>query len=384
MTTAADGDRGRLTSLATRRLASVLDDSRELIGCESPSSDRAAVARSAEVVAAIGSETIGVTGDIVVTGEATHVRFRFGRGRPRLLLVGHHDTVFPLGTLAARPWSVVDGLVRGPGCVDMKVGIAQGFHALAMLVGLGVDLDGVTFLLTGDEELGSLDSRPLIEAEARECAAVLVLEGSASGAAIKTGRKGTSRYTVEVAGRAAHAGVEPRKGANATVELATQILAVAALNEFGATTVTPTLVSGGTSRNTVPDRATLEVDVRAWTAAEQDRVDRAMRHLSPGDADCTVTVIGGPDRPPMEPGQAAGLFAIAQQVARREGLPDLREVSVGGASDGNFTAAIGVPTLDGLGAVGGDAHAAGEYVRLDAIVPRTALLAGLVEALVER
>jgi glutamate carboxypeptidase len=362
-------------------LPRMLADLEELVTCESPSADQAALAVSAGLVAGQGTRALGREPEVLVHGGCPHLRWRLGTGPRRVLVLGHHDTVWPLGTLAELPWSVADGVVRGPGVFDMKAGIVQAFTALGALRADGADLDGVTVLVTGDEEIGSPSSADLIRAEAAGCAAVLVLEASADGGALKTGRKGASMYEVLVTGRAAHAGLEPGKGSNATVELAHQVLAIAALGspERG-TTVTPTVLTSGTTTNTVPAAGRLSVDVRALTAAEQRRVGDAMRALPPQVPGTALEVRGGINRPPLEEAQSAALFALAQGLAGRLGLPPLEGVTVGGASDGNFTAGIGVPTLDGLGAVGGGAHARDEHLLAAELPRRTALLAALVEA----
>jgi glutamate carboxypeptidase len=287
--------------------------------------------------------------------------------------------VWPLGTLAAIPWSVTDGVVRGPGCFDMKAGIVLAFAALSRLRATGTDLDGVTVLVTGDEEIGSPTSADLIRAEAAGCAAVFVLEAGADGGALKTGRKGASMYDVMVTGRAAHAGLEPEKGINTTVEMAHQVLAIIDLADpEQGTTVTPTVLASGATTNTVPAAGRLGVDVRALTAAEQQRVDDGIRALTPQVPGAVLEIRGGINRPPLEQAQSAGLFALARAAADRLGLPCPAGVTVGGASDGNFTAGMGVPTLDGLGAVGGGAHAQHEHVVVTELPRRAALLAGLV------
>ncbi|MGW4409564.1 M20 family metallopeptidase [Nonomuraea sp. NPDC004702] len=351
----------------------MIEDLEELVLCESFSRDLAAVARSAEVVAAMGARHLGARPEFLVIDGVTHLRWSFGT--PRVLLLGHHDTVWPIGTLATHPWSVVDGVARGPGVFDMKAGLVQTFHALA---GLG-SLDGVTLLITGDEELGSITSAPLITDTARGLAAAFVMEASADGGALKTSRKGTSMYTLRVRGKAAHAGLEPEKGANAGVELAHQILAIAALGA-GDTTVTPTVLRGGTTLNTVPAEATVGVDVRASTVAEQLRVDAAMRALAPVVPGTRLEVEGGPNRPPLEAAMSASLYALAQDLAGGLDVGPLTAAAVGGASDGNFTAGAGCPTLDGLGAVGGGAHADHEHVVVAEMPRRAALLRALIEA----
>jgi glutamate carboxypeptidase len=358
----------------TAALPLMLADLEELVRCESPSRDLAAVAVSADVVARLGTERLGAEPERIVLDGRTHLRWRLGTGPARVLVLGHHDTVWPIGSYQP-VWSSADGVVRGPGCFDMKAGLVLAFTALAALD----DRDGVTVLVTGDEELGSPSSRELIEKEALGCAAALVLEASADGGALKTARKGVSLYEVAVTGRAAHAGLEPERGVNAGIELAHQVLAIAQLGDpERGTTVTPTLSAAGTASNTVPARATVAVDVRVPDAAEQDRVDAAMRALRPVLPGAQVMVTGGPNRPPLAADASATLFDRAAGLARNLGLPPLEGTAVGGASDGNFTAGVGVPTLDGLGAVGGGAHADDEHVLVDALPGRAALLAALV------
>ena len=360
-------------------LPTLLDDLRRLVECESPSADLAAVARSADVVAAVGTTRLGVPPERIVLEGCTHLRWRLGPDPSRVLLLGHHDTVWPLGTLAARPFVVEEsasgGVVRGPGCFDMLAGLAMAFHAAA-------GLSGVTLLVTGDEELGSPSSRTLVEEEARSAAAALVLEASADGGALKTERKGVSLYHLRVSGRAAHAGLDPEHGVNATVELAQQVLALAGLGDAAAgTTVTPTVAGAGTTTNTVPAAGSVAVDVRVRTLAEQQRVDRAVRALGPVLPGSQIEVLGGANRPPLERAASADLFERARAVAARLGLPEPTAAAVGGASDGNLTAGVGTPTLDGLGAVGGGAHADHEHVLVAPLLDRTALLRGLVESL---
>jgi glutamate carboxypeptidase len=290
----------------------------------------------------------------------------------------HHDTVWPLGTLARHPFAIADGVLRGPGCFDMKAGLVMAWHALALAA---AECSGmaVTLLVTGDEEVGSPSSRALIEAEAAGCAAAFVLEASADGGALKLERKGVSRYDVQVIGRAAHAGTEPERGINATIEAAHQVLAVSSLADPSrATTVTPTALVSGTTSNTVPATASFAVDVRVRDTVEQQRVDDAIRALRPALAGARLHVLGGPNRPPMERGASQGLYERAGELAAELGLPPLTWAAVGGASDGNFTAGIGTPTLDGLGAVGGGAHAEDEHLLVDELPARTALLAALI------
>ncbi|MFF6968810.1 M20/M25/M40 family metallo-hydrolase [Streptomyces anthocyanicus] len=352
----------------------MLDDLEALVRRESPSADLAAVAASAATVAEVGEARLGVRPERIVTDGRTHLRWRLGDGPRRVLLLGHHDTVWPLGSLVRRPFRVAGGLVRGPGCFDMKAGLVMAFHAVAALP----DPSGVTLLVTGDEELGSPTSRELVEREATGCAAALVLEAAADGGALKTERKGVSLYEVVARGRAAHAGLEPERGVSATVELAYHVLTVGAMSDTArGTTVTPTLLTSGTTTNTVPANGRFAVDVRVRDAAEQCRVDEAMRALRPVLDDCCLEIYGGPNRPPLEGSASDALFARAAAAAARLGLPEPTRTAVGGASDGNLTAGAGTPTLDGLGAVGGGAHADDEHVVVAELPARTALLAAL-------
>ncbi|MER6347683.1 M20 family metallopeptidase [Streptomyces sp. NPDC001595] len=365
----------------------MLADLEELVRCESFSADHEAVARSAEVVAGLGTRLLGTEPETIVTDGVTHLRWVFGT--PKVLLVGHHDTVWPMGSLRNHPWSVAQGIARGPGVLDMKAGLVQMLHALASLP----SPDGVCVLINGDEEVGSTTSRELIEESARGLTAALVLEAAAdANGTLKTARKGTSRYEVVVRGRAAHAGQEPHKGVNAAVEAAHQVLSIAAFGAstggtgaapsgLGHTTVTPTLLTAGSARNTVPATARVSVDVRVPTSAAQDRVDAYLRGLTARTPGARLEVLGGRQRPPMEPESSAELFALASRLAAELGQEPLRGIAVGGASDGNCTAAVGCPTLDGLGAVGAGAHADSEYVEVAWMVPRARLLARLIDHL---
>jgi glutamate carboxypeptidase len=359
----------------------VIDDIETLVRCESPSEDHEAVARSAEAVAEIGRRLLHAEPERLVTDGCTHLRWRFGDGPPRVLLLGHHDTVWPLGSLRTHPFSVDAGILRGPGCFDMKAGVVMALHAAAALA----DRTGLSILITGDEEIGSPRSRPLIEEEAKSCAAVFVLEASADGGALKTRRKGVSHYRVEVEGRAAHAGLEPEKGVNAGIEVAHQILAVAALADPDrGTTVVPTALRAGTTGNTVPATAGVAVDARVWDAAEQLRVDRAVRGLTPVLPDARIHIAGGINRPPLDAAASTALFDLANELAAGLGSGPLTQAAVGGASDGNITAGLGIPTLDGLGAVGGGAHADDEHVVVAELPRRTALLTALAETVLAR
>ena len=356
----------------------MLEDLRAVVECESPSADLAAVARSADTVTALGERMLGCSPERIVIEGRTHLRWRFGT--PRVVVLCHHDTVWPIGSLVEHPFEITGDVLRGPGTFDMKVGLVMALHAIAALP----NRDGVSLLVTGDEELGSPSSRQLIEDEARGCAAALILEASADGGALKVARKGVSIYEVAVQGRAAHAGLEPERGVNASIEAAHQILAVASLGdaELG-TTVTPTVLRSGTTTNTVPAHSRFAVDVRVRTLAEQDRVDTAMRALVASLPHAVLSITGGANRPPLEESAARGLFARASRLAEELGLGRLTSAAVGGASDGNFTAGIGVPTLDGLGAVGGGAHASSEHALVGAFVQRTGLVHALIAELID-
>jgi glutamate carboxypeptidase len=350
----------------------MLADLEGLVSVESPSDDLAANAACATHAAELAGRLLDARPERCTSGGRVHLRWVFGH--PRVLVLGHLDTVWPNGTLARWPFAVADGRATGPGAFDMKAGVVQGFHALRALD----SLDGICVLLTTDEEIGSPTSRELIEETARGLNATLVLEPSAAGA-LKTERKGVSNYLVEITGRASHAGLEPEKGVNALIELAHQVLAIEGLArpDIG-TTVTPTVATAGTASNVVPARASVALDIRAGTVEEQQRVDAALRSLQPVLAQAGLRIEGGINRPALAESASRELYQKAQMVAARIGLPPLTSRSVGGASDGNFTAGLGVPTLDGLGAVGDGAHAEGEWVDVRAMPERAALVAGLI------
>jgi len=355
----------------------LVNELRTLVECESPSGDLDATAACADVVDKLALDRIGAAAERVVVDGRTHLRWVFGE--PKILLLGHLDTVWPVGTLARWPFTVDGDRATGPGAFDMKAGLVQMFAALSTRS----NLDGIAILVTSDEEIGSTTAVDLIESTARGLSAVLVLEPSAQGA-LKTARKGVGMFRVELTGRAAHAGLEPENGINATVEAAHQILAIASIGRADlGTSVTPTVASGGTTVNTVPATAVVNVDVRARTVAEMQRVQAALESLTPALAGAAVKTTAVNVRAPLEAAMSDKLFARATDHASRLGLEALRGVEVGGGSDGNITAAIGVPTLDGLGAVGDNAHAEGEWVSLSAMPERAALVAALVDELLE-
>ncbi|MHB8465182.1 MAG: M20 family metallopeptidase [Acidimicrobiales bacterium] len=343
---------------------------RSLVEAESPSASPDGLARCASTISSLFTSVLGRA----PVQDGAHLLWS-GGASTRVVLLGHYDTVWPMGTLARWPFVVDGDKATGPGAFDMKAGIVQLVFGLATLA----DTDGVTVLLTADEEIGSPTSRQLIEDTARGATAALVLEASVAGA-LKSARKGTGDYTLRVTGKASHAGLEPEKGINALVALAPLIALAAALGDDSlGTTVTPTMAAAGTATNVVPASASVGLDVRVWLPSEAARVDEALRALSVDVPGASLVVEGGPNRPPMEPSD--GLVAIAQACAARLGLGELDAAAVGGGSDGNFTAAIGTPTLDGLGAVGDGAHAEGEYVLIPTMAERAALVAELVEEL---
>jgi glutamate carboxypeptidase len=351
-----------------------------LVRCESPSADRAATRRCGDLFSQLALPYLRAEPERLTVDGVTHLRWRLGdpRARARVLVLGHIDTVWPVGSLESHPFSVDGGRVTGPGCFDMKAGLVQLVHAVGALD----PATPVTVLVTSDEETGSTTSRALIEECARGAVAALVCEPSANGA-LKSARKGVSLYQVEIVGRAAHAGLEPEKGVNAAVELAYQVVAIAELGDAAeGTTVTPTLLSAGTTSNTVPARARITVDVRARGVNEQERVDRVIRRLVPRVPGSKIGVSGGANRPPLPASVSVELLKLAQSVAGELGMAPLEHVAVGGGSDGNFTAGVGTPTLDGLGAVGAGAHADNEHVLVCHMGERAALLAALVRALV--
>ncbi|MFF7382455.1 M20 family metallopeptidase [Streptomyces griseoluteus] len=350
----------------------MLEDLRKLVEVESPSRDLDALRASARTVAAVVESRLGGEAVLVESEAGPHVRWT-GGGVPRVLILGHHDTVFPLGTLERRPFRVEDGRATGPGVFDMLGGLVQAVHGLAALD----DLSGVEILVTADEEVGSGSSRALIEERALACGAVLVLEGAAEGGHLKTGRKGCGTFEVRVKGRASHAGLEPEAGVNALVEAAHQVLDIAALGrpEIG-TTVTPTVASAGAADNVVPADATVWVDVRVETLQEKERIESAFAALAPHLDEADIVVRGEVGRPPMPESASSHLVEMAQTL-----MPGIKGVAVGGGSDGNFTAALGVPTLDGLGAVGGGAHADHEYLVIGMMAERAQLITGLVKAI---
>lgn len=368
------------TSLASASalLPRMIESVHLLVSTESPTKDLAACAHLADVAAKLTSEWLGSPARVEVHDGCPVVRW--GPEHPEILLLGHLDTVWPVGTLSRLPSQLSDDQVTGPGVFDMKAGIVQALAAVSLLIDQGADVGAVGILLTTDEETGSRASRQVIAGALTSASAVLVFEPSAGGA-LKTERKGTSWYRIKFHGRAAHAGLDPERGVNATVEAAAFVMATQSWGDQAAgTTVTPTLLNSGTTANTVPFFAELTLDVRAWSAGEQQRVDSSVRGWQVTHPEARIEIDGGIDRPPLELSASVNLFAIAQKVANQLGLPELQSCAVGGASDGNLTAAAGIPTLDGLGAVGDGAHADHEWASVSAMAERAAITAGIIMA----
>lgn len=382
---------------AQRRLAyfserrdEIVSTIRELVEIESPSDNKAAADRAAEAVAHRFSQLGGKLRIHQAKDFGNHLQVDFAGdsdAKP-VLLLGHYDTVYPLGTLATMPCRAVGDKLTGPGVLDMKSGIALMLHALAALQDWHKeDWHGglprpVTVLLVSDEEVGSDSSRPITESLAKKAAAVLVLEPAYGfEGAVKTARKGVGDYLVKVTGKAAHAGLDFQKGVNAILELARQIEKISSFTDLKkGLTVNVGVVSGGSRTNVVPSEAAAQVDVRIARIKDAAGIDKQMRSLRPFNRKCKIGITGGINRPPMErTAGVAALYAQASAIARELGWK-LGEAAVGGGSDGNFTASMGIPTLDGLGAAGDGAHAPHEHILISELPRRAALIAGLIEA----
>jgi glutamate carboxypeptidase len=361
----------------------LLDTLRELVQQESPSEDRQAVNAAADLVE-LWSQNLGGRAKRHKQrqfGDVLELRFGPTRSQQKpVLLLGHLDTVWPLGTLKPMPWRRAEGRLWGPGVLDMKAGVVMALTAIQTLQHLKLARP-VILLLNSDEEVGSTISRPITEKLAQESSAVLVLE-PAQGLAYKTARKGVGQYNVQVTGVGAHSGVDFERGHSAILELAKLVQTISGFTNLERKlTVNCGVIAGGTRSNVVPSQASAEVDVRIAKASDAAHVDKLFRSLKVSDPHCKLTVTGGINRPPMErkPGTIA-LFKKARSLAAELGFA-LEEASTGGGSDGNFTAALGVPTLDGMGAVGDGAHAAHESVVIEHLVPRTALLATMIASI---
>jgi glutamate carboxypeptidase len=376
-----------------RDLRSREEDMVRLLGkfvrCESPSHSKTAVDRLGRMVAAEWRRRGAQVRVLRQAQRGDHVRAELwlGEGRPagQILILGHLDTVYPLGTLAKMPFRASGGRASGPGSFDMKAGLVMALFAAdalraARLHPFNHPRKRLVFLWTSDEEIGSETSRRAIEREARRSDAVLVLEPPLGrDGRLKTARKGVGTAEIIVTGRAAHAGIDPERGVNAVHELALQIARLGRMNDpRRGITVQATVVEGGTVSNVIPDRARAEVDIRYARLADAPRIDRMLRALRPILKGARVEVRGGINRPPLERTAAVReLLRRAQSLMREMGLP-LGEASTGGGSDGSFTAALGVPTLDGLGAVGDGAHSPREHLLIRSLPERAALLAGLL------
>ncbi|MGO9403690.1 MAG: M20 family metallopeptidase [Terriglobales bacterium] len=357
---------------------------RELAEIESPSDNKAAVDRVSEAVAHKFSQLGGQVRIHPAQNFGNHLQVDFrgnGAAKP-VLLLGHYDTVYPLGTLATMPCRAVNDKLTGPGVLDMKSGIALMLCALAGLQQWhGLLPRPVTVLLVSDEEVGSDSSRAITESLAKKAAAVLVLEPSYGfQGAVKTARKGVGEYLVKVTGKASHAGLDFQKGVNAILELARQIEKISSFTELKkGLTLNVGVVSGGSRTNVVPAEASAQVDVRIARMKDAAGIDQKLRSLRPFNRKCKIEISGGINRPPMErTAGVAALYAQAVAIARDLGWK-LGEAAVGGGSDGNFTAGLGIPTLDGLGGVGDGAHAPYEHILISELPRRAALLAGLIE-----
>lgn len=346
-----------------------------LVRTESPSEDVAACENVMKVAQEIAAKHFATPAELLF--EKSRPVFWWGAKEPEVVLLAHLDTVWPIGSFLPL-WEVNGDQISGPGIFDMKAGFLQALYAVKEVPGAH---EKVALIATSDEEIGTRSSRELIERVAKQAKAVLVLEASLDGK-VKVGRKGTSMYHITVHGRAAHAGLEPEKGINATVEIARIVQQLAQLeNPEHGTTVVPTLMKSGTTTNTVPAIAELDIDARSFLYVELERVDHAIRALSTTHPEARIEIAGGINRPPLELSSTAALYERCEKVAALLGFEPLGSASVGGASDGNIAAAAGAPTLDGLGAVGGGAHARHEYILASSISKQIALLTGFIKEL---
>jgi glutamate carboxypeptidase len=356
----------------------------QMVDMDSPSYDKPLVDRLVRFLAGRFEQIGGRVTITPVAGFGDHLVIHFpGSSDRTIMLLGHTDTVFAAGEATRRPFKIEGDVATGPGVFDMKAGIAMMWMALSTLLDTRGGLTNpVTVLLTSDEEIGGATSQKLIEAEARKARAVLVLEPSLPGGSLKTARKGVGRFTVKAIGKAAHSGINPGAGVNSIEEIAHQILRLHSMNDTDrGTSVTVGVIKGGTRSNVVPAETGIEVDTRTSTPEEVERITTAIRGLSPVLDGSRLEVRGGINRPPMErTRKTARMFEIAREIAASLGQ-SLEEGSTGGASDGNFTAALGIPTLDGLGPIGLGPHQPDEHILLSSLAWRTTLVAGLTERL---
>ena len=352
----------------------------DLVRLESPSTDRAALDRVGAEIARLFVELGARAAALPQERSGDHLRIEIGRGDEQVLVIGHFDTVWPIGQIETMPVRREDGRLYGPGSYNMKAGIAVTLLAARILIQTNrLPAHRIAMIWTSDEEVGSDTSREILEAEARRSRAVFVLEPALAGGGVKTARKGVADFRIEATGISAHAGVEPDKGASAIHELAWQAVQLLALNDPSrGLTINVGCIGGGTRPNVVAAEATMDVDVRIPTEADAARVTAAITALVPRDPRVRLRVSGGVNRPPME--RTAGVAALYERAARisRQLGKELPEGATGGGSDGNFTAALGIPTLDGLGPDGAGAHALHEHVLIDSVPFRAALLAGLL------
>ncbi len=376
---------------AERRQSAMLRQLKALVSLESPSENKPAVDVASQMVAGwlqgLGGKIrwhrqkrFGDLLEVRLGNAGTQSTSRRAQATKPVLLLGHVDTVWPIGTLATMPFRVTSDRAFGPGVYDMKAGVVMIVHALAMLREAGMLPTPVVVLLNSEEEVGSPCSRALTERLAQECSTVFVLEpAQGPQGAYKTARKGVGHYSIHVEGVAAHSGVDFENGHSAVLELARLIEKISRFTDLKTgLTVNPGVIRGGTRGNVVAAEAEVEIDVRIARMRDAARVERMFRALRPADRACKVTITGGMNRPPMERSPATmKLFRQAKELARAMGF-ELQEASTGGGSDGNFTAALGVPTLDGMGAVGEGAHAAHESILLESLAARTALLAAMI------
>jgi glutamate carboxypeptidase len=372
----------------------IVNTIRELVEVESPSDNKQAVDRIAALLAtkfeALGGRTqlhrsndFGDSLQIDFAGPSRRPSAGRSANRKPVLLLGHYDTVYPLGTLANMPCKIVNGRLHGPGVLDMKSGIALIYHAIDWLQAWYREVlpRPVTVFLVSDEEVGSYSSRKITEALAKESAGVLVLEPAAGlRGAVKTARKGVGEYTLRVKGVAAHVGLDPGKGHSAILELARQIAVIAKMNNVQqGVSVNSGVIQGGTRTNVIAAEASAAIDVRIKLAKQAPGIDRKLRSLKPFDKHCELEITGSINRLPMErTAGVAALYKKAHAIASHVGWK-LEEAAVGGGSDGNFTAGLGIPTLDGLGGVGDGAHAVHEFIVISELPRRALLLAGMIE-----
>jgi glutamate carboxypeptidase len=364
------------------QLDGILERVSALVRQESPTSHSDAVNAAQDTVAAWAEELGGQVNRHARSGSGGVLESRFGKPddtRRPVLLLGHLDTVWPVGTLARMPWRVQEGWAFGPGVLDMKAGVVMALEAIKLAGEVDPDRP-VVLLLSGDEETGSRYSRKLIEEIAKECRAAFVLEpAQGPQGAYKTARKGVGQFRLEISGVPSHSGVDFAAGHSAVRELAWQIEQISALTDLErGTTLNVGVVGGGTLSNVVAAEAWADIDLRVRTMADAEAVTERLQALQSRDPQCKLRLTGGLNRPPMERTEGtAALFAQAKELAAEVGFT-LEEAATGGGSDGNFTSALGVPTLDGMGAIGSGAHADNESIRIDSLAPRIALLAAMI------